>query len=133
MIAYAPISMGELVDKITILQIKRDRIEDKSKLVNINYELNFLNLALDKSGFRELLFHHMVELRLVNEELWQIEDSIRKKEKLLEFDEAFISLARNVYQKNDLRSTIKSMINQGCGSAIVEEKSYEGLDAKLSD
>jgi prefoldin subunit 5 len=120
------ISIGEFFDKITILEIKKARISDADKLVNINKELDGLNLLLEQLPFsREDVSREVLELRKINEALWEIEDDIREKESHKAFDEAFIQLARAVYITNDKRSEIKRDINVKLGSDFVEEKSYE--------
>ncbi len=121
-----PVSYGELLDKISILEIKSERMHDPVKLANVERELRALErswaahpaAAQDVSDLRR-------ELKAVNERLWVIEDDIRVKEKSREFDAAFIELARSVYFQNDDRARIKRDINLALGSAYVEEKSYE--------
>ena len=117
-----PISLGELYDKISILEIKKSRIIDKDKLANINKELDLLTKIAKQFPFDINLF---IQLKKVNEDLWKVEDQLRIKEKLGDFDDAFISLARSVYYHNDERAVIKRQINEKYGSIIVEEKSYE--------
>jgi len=120
------ISIGEFFDKLTILEIKKARINSAEKLVNINHELNVLNELLAEQLFtRESIETEVKALREVNEALWEIEDDIRDKEAKKEFDESFIELARAVYITNDKRSDIKRDINLKLGSDFVEEKSYE--------
>ena len=120
------ISIGEFFDKITILEIKKERISNANKLVNINKELDGLNNLLTRLTFsRDDVAQEVVELRKINEELWTIEDDIREKESQKAFDERFIELARAVYITNDKRSEIKRGINLKLGSDFVEEKSYE--------
>ena len=120
------ISIGEFFDKLTILEIKRVQIRDPDKLLNINKELDSLNELLAEQSFsREQVEEDVVALREVNNELWDIEDAIREKEAVKEFDEEFIKLARAVYITNDRRSEIKRDINMKLGSDFVEEKSYE--------
>ena len=121
-----PVSFGELLDKITILEIKAERIGDAAKVANVRRELELLNAtwaahpaaATDISELR-------AALKIVNERLWVIEDDIRIKEKRQEFDEVFIRLARSVYFENDERARIKRAINERLGSTLVEEKSYQ--------
>ncbi|MDO5610513.1 MAG: DUF6165 family protein [Pseudomonadota bacterium] len=125
-----PVSFGELLDKIAILEIKSERMKDAAKLANVRNELNALNTtwaahpasAQDISGLR-------AALKAVNERLWVIEDDIRLQEKAQAFDDAFIKLARSVYFENDERAKIKKDINLALGSAYVEEKSYEDYRA----
>lgn len=120
---HVPISVGELIDKITILKIKSRRIRDDSKLINIRAELESLLLCCRKVGIDPQL-QLASQLEAVNEELWDIEDKIRDKERGKVFDSEFIQLARAVYITNDRRFSLKSSINQLTGSALVEEKSY---------
>ncbi len=123
----AEISLGELFDKITILEIKKSKIKDKDKLNNIEKELNSLNDTLKKNGLidKDNKLKNLIEdLKNINNELWVIEDSKRLAEKNKNFDEKFIQLARDVYKKNDLRAKIKFEINNYLGSNIKEVKSY---------
>ena len=121
-----PVSFGELLDKIAILQIKSERMSDEAKLANVRNELNALEItwaahpaaAQDIAGLR-------ADLKAVNERLWVIEDDIRVKEKAQAFDDEFIRLARAVYFENDTRARVKKDINLALGSAYVEEKSYQ--------
>ena len=115
-----PVSVGEVLDKISILQIKSERITDASKLANVKKELGYLSEVARYSRHAEL----EAELKAVNSQLWEIEDRIRVKEKRQEFDDEFIQLARAVYQTNDRRAEIKRQINDVTGSKLVEEKSY---------
>ena len=119
------IGIGELVDKITILEIKRARIKSPEKLKNIEHELSLLNNV--KAQLMQTTESDVLEeaLKQINEKLWDIEDSIRRCESKKQFDETFIELARAVYFTNDKRSDIKRQINQLQGSQIIEEKSYE--------
>ena len=120
------ISIGEFFDKITILEIKRARISNSDKLVNINKELDGLNRILAGLPFsRDKVKKEVDELREVNEKLWVIEDDIREKEAKKTFDQQFIELARAVYITNDRRSEVKREINLKLGSDFIEEKSYE--------
>ena len=122
----AEISLGELFDKITILEIKKSKIKDKDKLNNIEKELNSLNDTLKKNGLidKDNKLKNLIEdLKNINSELWEIEDSKRLAEKNKNFDEKFIQLARDVYKKNDLRAKIK-FENNYLGSNIKEVKSY---------
>jgi hypothetical protein len=118
-----PVSVGELIDKITILEIKVRRLEGRAR-GNAERELELLGEALAASGL-EIDAGMWRDLRSVNETLWAIEDDIRDHERRRCFDGAFIELARSVYLQNDRRARIKKEINESCGSAIVEEKSYQ--------
>lgn len=126
MLVSLPVSIGEAIDKLTILQIKAERISNAEKLVNINKELSILKADLDKiDGLWEPISELMSQLKSVNEALWEIEDDIRVKEFKKEFDDEFIRLARAVYVTNDQRADVKKQINLVLGSELVEEKSYE--------
>jgi hypothetical protein len=116
----AEISKGELIDKITILEIKNEKITDVEKLKNVRHELETL---------RKLEFHtaEKEKLKIVNRELWEVEDDLRHLEKLGKFDNEFIEKARSVYKLNDERSRIKKVINIEQGSDIIEEKSYSTI------
>jgi hypothetical protein len=117
------VSIGEIVDKLSILRIKKNNITDENKLVNINKEYDYLyhkvfqELKIETSDFYEMV--------MVNEILWGVEDSIRNKERNKEFDQDFIEMARSVYITNDRRAEIKKGINEKYNSDFVEEKSYE--------
>lgn len=121
-----PVSFGELLDKISILEIKAERIGDSVKLSNIQRELAALSAiwAAHAASTREISVLR-AQLKAVNEVLWGIEDDIRLKEKAQAFDTEFVKLARSVYFQNDDRARIKREINVALGSAYVEEKSYE--------
>ena len=121
-IINAPISIGELVDKITILEIKKNKLQN-SKLENVLKELSFLKKLMEKHQI-EITDDLFNQLKKINLTLWNIEDQIRIKEKNKEFDNIFIELARSVYFKNDKRAEIKKRINQLSNSEITEEKSY---------
>ena len=121
-IINAPISIGELVDKITILEIKKNKLQN-SKLENVLKELSFLRKLMEKHQI-EITDNLFTELKEINLTLWKIEDQIRIKEKNKEFDNIFIELARSVYFTNDKRSEIKKRINRLSNSEITEEKSY---------
>ena len=122
-IINVPISIGELIDKITILEIKKDKLKNL-KLKNILKELSFLREVLEKNSIfiPDEIF---LQLKSINLTLWDIEDKIRIKEKNKEFDNEFIELARSVYLNNDRRSEIKKVLNIKFNSEIIEEKSYE--------
>lgn len=123
-----PVSPGELLDKITILRIKSQRMKDLSKLANVRVELDALLATwtgtIDAAGATPDITADVAALMTVNERLWTIEDDIRDKERAQAFDAEFINLARAVYVQNDERAAIKRRINLKLGSAIVEEKSY---------
>jgi hypothetical protein len=121
-----PISPGELLDKITILRIKSARMTDETKLRNVRVELEALERTWRDSGsaIPEVAADEAA-LQRVNEELWDIEDRIRDKERAQEFDAVFIELARAVYVTNDERARLKKNINVALGSRLVEEKSYQ--------
>ncbi len=122
----AEISAGELIDKITILEIKKEKISNKEKLVEVNKELISLNETLKKSINNESkILNFKNDLKNINLKLWDIEDGKRSAEKNNKFDEKFIQLARNVYKFNDERAKIKLAINNALGSNIKEVKSYE--------
>lgn len=125
------LSVGELLDKISILQIKAERIVDPAKLENINKELDVLmSLWRDSAYSNNNLESETNELKAINEELWAIEDKIRDKERNRVFDKGFIELARAVYITNDKRADIKRIINSKTGSELTEEKSYNDYSAK---
>ena len=125
------LSVGELLDKISILQIKAERIVDPSKLENINKELDVLmSLWKDSAYSNNNLESETNELKAINEELWAIEDKIRDKERNRVFDKGCIELARAVYITNDKRADIKRIINSKTGSELIEEKSYSDYSAK---
>ena len=121
-----PVSYGELIDKITILEIKSERIGDSAKLANVRIELDLLNetWCADPASRIDITTER-AQLHAVNEALWDIEDRIRLKEKARAFDDEFVELARSVYIRNDERAAIKRVINQKLGSTLVEEKSYQ--------
>ena len=121
-----PVSVGEVLDKISILQIKLAHISDAAKRANIQNELDaLLPLVAGDVFTTDQMQALMAELKSVNEALWDIEDDIREKEAAKSFDAEFIRLARAVYITNDKRAEIKKQINLATGSALVEEKSYE--------
>ena len=115
------VSNGEVVDKITILKIKLDKIEDYGKLENVKKEYRILSPYMESFEVRRE-FENLYAINLL---LWEVEDDIREKEKIEEFDEEFISLARKVYRLNDERARIKKTINEKTGSELVEEKRYK--------
>lgn len=121
-----PVSYGELIDKITILEIKSRRITDADKLANVRNELELLSATwANNSASQTDISLERARLLAVNEALWDIEDKIRLKERAQEFDQAFIELARSVYVRNDERAAFKREINLKLGSELVEEKSYQ--------
>jgi hypothetical protein len=120
-----PVSYGEVIDKITILEIKAARIGDPAKVANVRTELDLLERTWTAfPASRTDIAAERGELRAVNEALWDIEDRIRAKEKAKAFDAEFIELARSVYFRNDERAAVKRAINDRLGSTLVEEKSY---------
>ena len=122
----AEISAGELFDKITILEIKKEKISKKEKLVDIEKELNSLKDTVEKFiPNQSKISKHVNDLKEINLKLWDIEDGKRAAEKEKKFDDKFIELARNVYKLNDERAKIKLAINTALGSNIREVKSYE--------
>jgi len=120
-----PISVGELLDKLTILRIKVERIGDPDKVANVQRELDALEKTWAESSYGDHdLTAELEQLQRVNETLWVIEDQIRLKESRLEFDQEFIELARSVYLTNDERAAVTRAINVKVGSDLVGEKSY---------
>ena len=121
-----PVSHGELIDKISILEIKAAHIRDAVKLVNVRAELDLLNATwAGDSASRTDIAAERAGLKAINEALWDIEDRIRLKEKAQAFDAEFVELARAVYFRNDERAAVKREINEKLGSTQVEEKSYQ--------
>jgi uncharacterized protein YukE len=119
------VSAGEFLDKLTILEIKSERIKDEEKLRNVHKELDILRRTWAGSPLRQNNISGLLkELKRVNENLWDIEDHIRRKEAEKSFDDEFVRLARSVYQLNDERATIKRELNRVLGSELTEEKSY---------
>jgi hypothetical protein len=120
-----PVSPGELIDKLTILEIKAANMTDATKLANVNIELKLLQETWRSSAFASAnIDAEWTQLREINKKLWDIEDLIRDKEREKKFDQEFIELARAVYFTNDERAAVKKQINTKLGSKIVEEKSY---------
>ena len=115
------VSNGEIVDKVTILKIKLDKIEDYDKLINVKKEYETLLPCIESFDISD----EFESLYSINSQLWNVEDHIREKERFQEFDGVFIDLARSVYRLNDERARIKKVINQKTDSELVEEKSYE--------
>lgn len=122
-----PASWGEVIDKITILEIKNQRIASEAALINIRRELNALEaVATAQLDMTPAISALREQLRDVNLRLWDIEDAIREHEQRQDFGASFIALARAVYQHNDERAALKRQVNIASGSALVEEKSYHG-------
>ena len=125
-----PVSYGELIDKITILEIKASQIRDLAKLANVRIELDLLDTTWRGHPASQTdISAERSQLKAVNELLWDIEDRIRLKEKAQAFDAEFIELARAVYFRNDERAAFKRAINLKLGSTLVEEKSYQDYRA----
>lgn len=123
---FVPVSPGEVLDKITILEIKSERMTDPGKLNNVRRELDLLSQSWSKCVSEDDVVRMLhAELKRINEALWVIEDDIRDKERAREFDDRFIELARSVYITNDQRAAAKKKLNEHLGSDIVEEKSYQ--------
>ena len=125
MLINTPISLGELVDKISILMIKKKNISDSIKLQHVNKELEFLQKTLKKYISEDEINDFLLALVNINSKLWDIEDDIRECERKKLFDQTFIDLARSVYFTNDERAKVKNDINKTFGSELVEVKSYE--------
>ena len=125
MLINTPISLGELVDKISILMIKKKNISDSIKLEHVAKELEFLQITLKKYISEDKINKFIEELVNINSKLWKIEDDIRECERNKLFDQTFIDLARSVYFTNDERAKVKNDINKAFGSELVEVKSYE--------
>lgn len=120
------ISVGEFLDKLTILQIKSEKIADADKRANVETERNTLESIWQKSAYAQANIDELFgQLKAINLRLWEIEDEIRIKEAAKQFDNHFIALARSVYVTNDERARIKKQINETLGSDLIEEKSYE--------
>ena len=126
-----PVSFGEVLDKITILEIKAERIADPAKLKNVRLELDELSRTWDEAVPDQAAIAELrQQLKAVNESLWVIEDDIRDQEAAQDFGPRFIELARAVYVTNDQRAKLKKDINLALGSRFVEEKSYQDYTAK---
>ena len=125
MLINTPISLGELVDKISILMIKKKNIADTIKLQHVKKELEFLQKTLKKYISEDKINEFLLKLVNINSKLWDIEDDIRECERKKLFDQTFIDLARSVYFTNDERAKVKNDINKTFGSELVEVKSYE--------
>ena len=123
---HVPVSPGEVLDKITILEIKSERMSDPQKVTNVRIELDLLRNTWPPVITQDDTTGDVhAQLKEINEALWEIEDDIRDKERAKEFDERFIELARAVYFTNDRRSEVKKKLNLHLGSQIIEEKSYQ--------
>ena len=123
---HVPVSPGEVLDKITILEIKSERMSDPEKVANVRVELALLQETWKEFiGDDEVISDLRAQLKEINEALWEIEDDIREKERAGEFDKRFIELARSVYVTNDRRAMVKKELNLHLGSEIIEEKSYQ--------
>ena len=126
MLLSIPVSVGEVMDKITILEIKAERINDSEKYVNVKRELTSLKPLVDtKLLCAPEITALVAKLKTINETLWDIEDNIRERELAKDFGDSFIALARAVYITNDQRAEVKRQINLATGSTLIEEKSYE--------
>jgi len=123
---HVPVSPGEVLDKITILEIKSERMTDPEKVANVRVELRLLQDTWSQAIREDDVIRDLhAQLKEINEALWEIEDDIRDKERAREFDQRFIELARSVYFTNDRRSEVKKKLNLHLGSQIIEEKSYQ--------
>jgi len=123
---HVPVSPGEVLDKITILEIKSERMTDPEKVANVRVELALLQETWSQAVSEDDVIRDLhAQLKEINEALWEIEDDIRDKERVKEFDQRFIELARSVYFTNDRRSEVKKKLNLHLGSQIIEEKSYQ--------
>jgi hypothetical protein len=120
-----PISWGELIDKITILEIKSDRITSNSALANVHRELALLSAVAEPVAANTEIRSLTSNLKAINAALWDVEDRIREKEKAKAFDHDFVRLARSVLENNDARAAIKRQINDALSSELIEEKSYK--------
>ncbi len=126
MLLNVPTAPGEFLDKLTILEIKSERIDDRAKLANVNRELDVLRETWAASPFAARDVGALVaRLKELNEALWDIEDRIREKEAAKAFDAEFVQLARSVYQTNDQRAAVKRQLNVALDSELIEEKSYK--------
>ena len=128
---YCPVSPGEMIDKITILEIKTEKILDSKQLANVEYELRLLlEKYVEKVRENDELKSLREELKRVNLVLWSIEDEIRECEERRDFGPRFVELARSVYLNNDQRAALKYRVNLLLGSRLVEEKSYKGVTGR---
>ena len=123
---YIPVSWGELLDKITILEIKRERLTSEAALANVGRELEALCAIAAPGLAGDAIARDLTaKLKVLNETLWDIEDRIRDEEAANAFDADFVALARAVYKRNDERATLKKQLNRQLGSGLVEEKGYK--------
>ncbi len=126
MIIKAPTSIGDLIDRLSILEIKKERIHDLNKIEYVNTELKSLQVLLNEENINLKKINNLYEeISNINSKLWEIEDDIRECERNKDFGDNFIKLARSVYINNDIRAKIKSKINKEFGSKIMEVKSYK--------
>lgn len=123
-IILAPVSVGELIDKITILEIKSEKISDPAARANVQRELEALQALRERESLPPAVLEIVPALAVANRQLWEIEDALRRLEREGRFDADFVALARQVYGVNDRRAALKRQINILAGSAIVEEKHY---------
>ena len=122
-----PVAAGELIDKITILRLKTERLQQPEALTNVRRELQALEAVLkeaDPALGIDAVLSLTERLQAINTQLWEVEDALRLLEAEQRFDQEFIRLARSVYQLNDQRASLKRQINESCGSSLMEEKSY---------
>ncbi len=125
-VPQVPVSWGELIDKITILEVKIVRLSAEKAVMNVRKELSLLaSVCIPEVASDPVISNLTDRLRSVNEELWRIEDSIREKERIKLFDAEFIEMARSVYMRNDERAALKKEINNLLNSEVIEEKSYK--------
>src|SRR5579863_5958633 len=126
-----PVATGELIDKITILEIKLERITDPAKIANVRAELTLLSERRDSGLSSSAVIEELtVRLKTINERLWELEDEIRDSERRHDFGPAFTRLARSIYRSNDERAAIKREINLASGSRLIEEKSYASFEGE---
>ena len=131
-----PVAAGELIDKITILRLKAERVQRPEALANVNRELKALEAVLNEAGPAlgvDAVLSLTDALQAINTQLWDVEDALRLFEAEQRFDQEFIRLARSVYQLNDQRAALKRQINNACGSTLVEEKSYGEQKAQKNE
>ncbi|NIM71583.1 MAG: hypothetical protein GTN86_13350 [Xanthomonadales bacterium] len=122
----APVSPAELLDKITILEIKSERMADPAQRANVRHELRVLEQVWEEVAASDERTRRLrADLKAINERLWEIEDAIRAKEAQRQFDDEFVELARSVYRSNDRRAALKRELNAHLGSELREEKSYQ--------